>query len=163
MASEYSFDIVSKVDFQELSNAIHQAEREIQTRFDFKGSKSEISLDGEEVTIISDDDYKLQSVLDILKTKMVKRNVSIKNLEFDKIEPAASSTVRQKIKVKQGIDQENNKKIRKMIQDEKLKVKTQVQGEQIRVTGKNKDDLQKVIKLLNEADLALELQFINMR
>ncbi|MFS1513131.1 YajQ family cyclic di-GMP-binding protein [Chengkuizengella sp. SCS-71B] len=163
MASEYSFDIVSKVDFQELSNAIHQAEREIETRFDFKGSKSEISLDGEEVTIISDDDYKLQSVLDILKTKMVKRNVSIKNLEFDKIEPAASSTVRQKIKVKQGIDQENNKKIRKLIQDEKLKVKTQVQGEQIRVTGKNKDDLQKVIKLLNEADLALELQFINMR
>ncbi|NDI33321.1 YajQ family cyclic di-GMP-binding protein [Chengkuizengella sediminis] len=163
MASEYSFDIVSKVDFQELSNAIHQAEREIQTRFDFKGSKSEISLDGEEVTIISDDDYKLQSVLDILKSKMVKRNVSIKNLEFDKIEPAASSTVRQKIKVKQGIDQENNKKIRKLIQDEKLKVKTQVQGEQIRVTGKNKDDLQKVIHLLNEADLTLELQFINMR
>ncbi|MDP5273510.1 YajQ family cyclic di-GMP-binding protein [Chengkuizengella axinellae] len=163
MASEYSFDIVSKVDLQELSNAIHQAEREIQTRFDFKGSKSEISLNGEEVTVISDDDYKLQSVLDILKTKMVKRNVSVKNLEYGKVEAAASSTVRQNIKVKQGIDQDNSKKIRKMIQDEKLKVKTQVQGEQIRVTGKNKDDLQKVIKMLNEAELTIELQFINMR
>ncbi len=163
MASESSFDIVSKIDMQEMSNAIDQAEREIENRFDFKGSKSSIKLEKDELVITSDDEYKLKSVIDILQSKMVKRGVSIKNLDYGKIEPAASSTVRQHIKLKQGIDQEHAKKINILIRDSKLKVKSQIQGDQIRVTGKSKDDLQQVIQLLKGEDLGLELQFVNFR
>ncbi len=163
MSSENSFDIVSKLDLQELNNAINQAEKEIATRFDFKGSKSSISLEKEELVIVSDDDFKLQNVLDILQSKMAKRGISLKNLEYGKVEPAAGSTVRQRIKVKQGIDQDNAKKINVLIRDSKLKVKSQIQGDQIRVTGKSRDDLQQVIALLRKADLPLELQFINFR
>ncbi|MDO3676349.1 YajQ family cyclic di-GMP-binding protein [Paenibacillus ehimensis] len=163
MSSENSFDIVSKLDLQELNNAINQAEKEIATRFDFKGSKSSISLEKEELVVVSDDDFKLQNVLDILQSKMAKRGISLKNLEYGKVEPAAGSTVRQRIKVKQGIDQDNAKKINVLIRDSKLKVKSQIQGDQIRVTGKSKDDLQQVIALLRKADLPLELQFINFR
>lgn len=163
MSSENSFDIVSKLDTQELVNAINQAEKEIATRFDFKNSKSSITLDKEELVVISDDDFKLQNVLDILHSKMAKRGISLKNLEYGKVEPAASGTVRQRIKVKQGVDQDNAKKINILIRDSKLKVKSQIQGDQIRVTGKNKDDLQQVIQLLRKADLSLDLQFINFR
>ncbi|UUZ95666.1 YajQ family cyclic di-GMP-binding protein [Paenibacillus sp. P25] len=163
MSSENSFDIVSKLDTQELVNAINQAEKEIATRFDFKNSKSSIALDKEELVVISDDDFKLQNVLDILHSKMAKRGISLKNLEYGKVEPAASGTVRQRIKVKQGVDQDNAKKINILIRDSKLKVKSQIQGDQIRVTGKNKDDLQQVIQLLRKADLSLDLQFINFR
>ncbi|KPV57712.1 hypothetical protein QJ48_20600 [Paenibacillus sp. A3] len=163
MSSENSFDIVSKLDLQEMNNAINQAEKEIATRFDFKGSKSSISLEKEELVVISDDDFKLQNVLDILQSKMAKRGISLKNLEFGKVEPAAGSTVRQRIKVKQGIDQDNAKKINVLIRDSKLKVKSQIQGDQIRVTGKSKDDLQQVMALLRKADLSLDLQFINFR
>lgn len=163
MSSENSFDIVSKLDIQELNNAINQAEKEIATRFDFKGSKSSITLEKEELVVLSDDDFKLQNVLDILQSKMAKRGISLKNLEYGKVEPASSGTVRQRIKVKQGIDQDNAKKINVLIRDSKLKVKSQIQGDQIRVTGKNKDDLQQVIGLLRKADLPLELQFINFR
>lgn len=163
MSSENSFDIVSKLDMQELNNAINQAEKEIATRFDFKGSKSSISLEKEELVVVSDDDFKLQSVLDILQSKMAKRGISLKNLDYGKVEPAANSTVRQRIKVKQGIDQDIAKKINILIRDSKLKVKSQIQGDQIRVTGKSKDDLQQVIQLLRKADLPLELQFINFR
>lgn len=163
MASECSFDIVSKLEMQEVNNAIQQAVKEIETRFDFKGSKSSISMEKEEIVVASDDEYKLNSVLDILHSKMVKRGISLKNLDYSKIEPAASATVRQKIGLKQGIDQEIAKKINVLIRDSKLKVKSQIQGDQIRVTGKNKDDLQAVIQLLRQADLPLELQFTNMR
>lgn len=163
MSSENSFDIVSKLDIQELNNAINQAEKEIATRFDFKGSKSSIALEKEELVVISDDEFKLQNVLDILQSKMAKRGISLKNLDYGKVEPAAQSTVRQKIKVKQGIDQGNAKKINVLIRDSKLKVKSQIQGDQIRVTGKSKDDLQQVMQLLRKADLPLELQFINFR
>lgn len=163
MSSENSFDIVSKLDFQELNNAINQAEKEIATRFDFKNSKSKIELDKEELVVLSDDEFKLQNVLDILQSKMAKRGISLKNLEYGKVEPAASSTVRQRIKVKQGIDQDNSKKINVLIRDSKLKVKSQIQGDQIRVTGKSKDDLQQVMQLLRKADLPLELQFVNFR
>ncbi len=163
MSSEASFDIVSKFDMQEMTNAITQAEKEIDTRFDFKGSKSSISLEKEVLVIVSDDEYKLKSVLDILQGKMTKRGLSIKNLEYGKIEPAASSTVRQRITLKQGIDQEHAKKINVLIRDSKLKVKSQIQGDQIRVSGKSRDDLQQVIKLLREADLSLDLQFVNYR
>jgi len=161
--SDYSFDIVSKVDLQELSNAVVQAEREIATRFDFKGSKTQITLDKDELTIVSDDDYKLNSVIDILLGKMVKRNVPTKNLDYGKIEGASGGTVRQKIKIRQGIEQDISKKINTIIKDSKLKVKSQIQGDQLRVTGKSKDDLQAVMHLLRNAKLELDLQFTNFR
>lgn len=161
MASENSFDIVSKMDMQELSNAVNQAEREIENRFDFKGSKSSLKLDKDALVIASDDEYKLNAVIDILQTKMVKRGLSLKNVEYSKIEPASMGTVRQRLTLKQGIDQENSKKINILIRDSKLKVKSQIQGDQIRVTGKNKDDLQQIMQLLRKADLSLDLQFTN--
>lgn len=163
MASEYSFDIVSKVDLQELQNAVTQAEKEIATRFDFKGSKSSISLEKDSLVLVSDDEYKLKSVIDILQSKMIKRGISIKNMDFGKLEPASGGTVRQQVKLKQGIGQDDAKKINVLIRDSKLKVKSQIQGDQLRVTGKNKDDLQAVIALLRGADLPLELQFVNMK
>jgi hypothetical protein len=163
MASEYSFDVVSTIDMQEVNNAVTQAEKEIETRFDFKGSKSSISMEKNELVVVSDDEYKLKSVIDILHSKMVKRGVSLKHLQYGKVEPAASGTVRQRIALKQGIDPENAKKINALIRDSKLKVKSQIQGDQIRVSGKSKDDLQKVIQLLKQADLPLELQFVNYR
>lgn len=163
MSSESSFDIVSKVDMQELTNAIQQAEREIETRFDFKGSKSSIAIEKEELVVCSDDDYKLKAVIEILLAKMIKRGVPIKNLDYGKIEPASGSTVRQRIKLRTGIDQDASKKINILIRDSKLKVKSQIQGDQIRVTGKSRDDLQAVIAMLRGADLPVELQFVNYR
>lgn len=163
MASEHSFDIVSKFDMQEMNNALNQALKEIETRFDFKGSKSDIKLDKEELVVLSDDEFKLQNVMDILSAKMTKRGLSIRNLEYGKVEPAGGSTVRQRIKLKQGIDQDIAKKINIMVKDSKLKVSSQIQGDQIRVTGKNLDDLQKVMQLVKTADLPLDLQFTNYR
>ncbi|MBD3918308.1 YajQ family cyclic di-GMP-binding protein [Paenibacillus sp. PR3] len=163
MSAESSFDIVSKVDMQELTNAITQAERELETRFDFKGSKSSIKFEKEELIISSDDEFKLSNVIDILIAKMVKRGVPVKNLDYGKVEPASHSTVRQHIKLRTGIEQDVAKKINIMIRDSKLKVKSQIQGDQIRVTGKSRDDLQGVIALLRGADLPVELQFINYR
>ncbi|CAM3948513.1 YajQ family cyclic di-GMP-binding protein [Cohnella lubricantis] len=163
MASEYSFDIVSKVDLQEVNNAVTQAVKEIETRFDFKGSKSSIKLEGETLIVASDDEYKLKSVVDILQSKLIKRGVPILNLDYGKVEPASGQTVRQVIKLKQGIDQDHAKKINVLIRDSKLKVKSQIQGDQLRVTGKNKDDLQAVMKLLREGDIQLDLQFVNYR
>lgn len=163
MSAENFFDITSKIDMQELANAINQAEKEIQTRFDFKGSKSSIQLEKEELILISDDEFKLQNVVDILQSKMSKRGISLKNVTYGKVEPAASTTVKQKISLKQGIDQEHAKKINGLIRDAKLKVTSQIQGDQIRVTSKSRDDLQKVIQLLKSAELPLELQFTNFR
>ncbi|MFX3634278.1 MAG: YajQ family cyclic di-GMP-binding protein [Candidatus Pristimantibacillus sp.] len=163
MSSESAFDIVSKVDMQELTNAIQQAEKEIASRFDFKGSKSSIALDKEELVLISDDEFKLNSLLDVLQSKMIKRGVPIKNLDYGKIESASTHTVRQRIKLRSGIDQEHSKKINIMIRDSKLKVKSQIQGDQIRVTGKSRDDLQAVMAMLRAADFKLELQFTNYR
>ncbi|UJF35404.1 YajQ family cyclic di-GMP-binding protein [Paenibacillus hexagrammi] len=163
MSSESSFDIVSKVDMQELNNAIQQAEKEIATRFDFKNSKSSIKQEKDQLVVVSDDEFKLQNVLDILHAKMTKRGISIKNLEYSKVEPAAAQTVRQKISLKQGVDQENAKKINILIRDSKLKVKSQIQGDQIRVTGKSKDDLQAVITMLRKAEIPLDLQFVNLK
>ncbi|WP_438448291.1 YajQ family cyclic di-GMP-binding protein [Gorillibacterium sp. sgz5001074] len=163
MAADNSFDIVSKVDMQEVNNAINQAQKEIDTRFDFKNSKSSIELDKEDITLSSDDEFKLQNVMDILQSKLTKRGISIKNLEYGKVEPASGATVRQKIKLKQGIGQDMAKKINTLIKDSKLKVQSQIQGDQLRVTGKSRDDLQKIIQLLKGADLPIELQFINFR
>ncbi|WP_106766002.1 YajQ family cyclic di-GMP-binding protein [Paenibacillus faecalis] len=163
MSSEHSFDIVSKMDMQELSNAINQAEREIQNRYDFKGSKSSLKLEKDILIITSDDEYKLNAVIDILQSKMVKRGLSLKNVDYGKIEPASLGTVRQRLSLKQGIDQDNAKKINVLIRDSKLKVKSQIQGDQIRVSGKSKNDLQAVMQLLNKAELPLDLQFTNLK
>ncbi|GIM47874.1 YajQ family cyclic di-GMP-binding protein [Collibacillus ludicampi] len=162
-AKESSFDIVSKVDMQEVDNAVHQAQKEIENRFDFKGSKSSIERSNEEIILVGDDEYKLNAVTDILQTKLVKRGVSLKALEYGKIEPAAGGTVRQTIKIKQGISQEHAKTIVKLVKDSKLKVQASVQGDQVRVSGKSKDELQAVIRMLREADLPIELQFVNYR
>ena len=149
MAKDCSFDVVSEVDMQEVDNAVNQAIKEIGTRYDFRGSKSEISLEGDTIKLIGDDEYKLGAVVDVLKGKMVKRNVSIKNLEFGKIEAASGATVRQLVTIKKGISQENAKKVTKAIKDMKIKVQASIQGDQVRVSGKDKDDLQAVIQMLN--------------
>lgn len=163
MAKDASFDIVSKTDMQEVVNAVAQTEKELETRFDFKGSKSSLALKGDELVVVSDDEYKLASVIDILQSKFVRRGVSLKSLEYGRVEPAAQGAVRQVIKIKQGIDQETARQIVKLIKDSGIKVQASVQGDQVRVTGKNRDDLQSVIRDLRERDLPVELQFINYR
>jgi len=163
MSKESSFDIVSKVDLSEVTNAINIAKKEIENRFDFKGSKSDITLDKEEIVIVSDDEYKLGQVKDVLLSKLIKREVSIKNLDYGKIEPASGGTVRQRVKLVQGIDKDNAKKINTIIKDTGLKVKSQIQDDQIRVVGKSRDDLQGIISAIRKADLPIEVQFINYR
>lgn len=163
MAKDASFDIVSKLDMQEVNNAIVQARKEIETRFDFKGSKSEIRFDDERITVISDDDFKLSQVYDVLQTKLVKRDVSLKALKPGKVESASGGTVRQIFTLQQGIDVDIAKNITKAIRDAKLKVQAQIQGDQVRVTGKSRDDLQDVIQLLKSQDISVPLQFTNYR
>ncbi|MCL6637381.1 MAG: YajQ family cyclic di-GMP-binding protein [Alicyclobacillus sp.] len=164
MAKDASFDIVSEVDLQEVDNAVNQAMKEVQTRFDFKGSKSRIEFDGKAaLTLWSDDEYKLGALRDILDSKLVKRGVSLKALKPGKVEPAAGGTVRQVIQLQQGIEPDLAKQITKLIKDTKLKVQVTVQGDQLRVSGKSRDDLQAVIQLLRSADLPLPLQFTNYR
>lgn len=165
MASDSSFDVVSKVEMPEVVNAINQATKEMESRFDFKGSKSSISLDEKkgEITLIGDDDMKLRNVRDILETKLIKRNVPIKNLTYGKPEDAAGGTLRQVITLAQGIPQEKAKQISAAIRDSKLKVKAEIRGEEIRVSGAKKDDLQAVIQLLRGKDFGIELQFTNYR
>lgn len=163
MAKDVSFDVVSQVDIPEVTNAVHQAQKEIEQRFDFKNSKSSITLETDKITLVSDDDFKLRNVIDILEGKLVKRGVSLKALEYGKIQPAAGDTVRQEAKLVQGISQDKAKQINKIIKDSKIKVNSSIQGDQVRVSGKDKDDLQAVIALLRQADLGIELQFINYR
>ncbi|AGA21536.1 MULTISPECIES: YajQ family cyclic di-GMP-binding protein [Bacillus] len=163
MAKESSFDIVSKVELPEVQNAIQIALKEISTRYDFKGSKSDISLDKEELVLVSDDEFKLSQLKDVLVSKLIKRNVPTKNIEYGKVENASGGTVRQRAKLVQGIDKDNAKKINTIIKNSGLKVKSQVQDDQVRVTGKNKDDLQQIISAVRGADLPIDVQFINFR
>ncbi|MCA1039487.1 YajQ family cyclic di-GMP-binding protein [Bacillus infantis] len=163
MSKESSFDIVSKVDLSEVTNAISIAMKEVKTRYDFKGSKSDVTLDKEELVLVSDDEYKLDQLKDVLLSKMIKRGIPIKNLDYGKVEAASGGTVRQRAKLMQGIDKENAKKINTLIKNSGLKVKSQVQDDQVRVTGKNRDDLQQVIAAVREADLTVDVQFINYR
>ncbi|NPC92149.1 YajQ family cyclic di-GMP-binding protein [Bacillus sp. WMMC1349] len=163
MAKESSFDIVSKIEIPEVQNAIQTALKEIGTRYDFKGSKSSISLDGEELVLISDDEFKMNQLKDVLISKLIKRGVPTKNIDYSKLENASGGTVRQRGKLVQGIDKENAKKINTLIKKSGLKVKSQVQDDQIRVTGKNKDDLQQIIVMVKEIDLPIDVQFINFR
>jgi cyclic-di-GMP-binding protein len=163
MAKEFSFDIVCRTDMSEVKNAVDQAAREIGTRFDFKHSVSEIELKGEELLIHSDDEYKLESVIDILHSKLVKRSISLKSLDRGKIEPAAKGTVRQTVTFKQGIPIDEAKKITKAIKEAAIKVTTQIQDEQVRITGKDKDVLQSVIALVKGMDLPIDVHFVNYR
>lgn len=163
MSKESSFDIVSKVEMSEVTNAISIAMKEIQNRYDFKGSKSDISLDKEDIVLISDDEYKLDQLKDVLFSKMIKRGIPIKNLDYGKVERASGGTVRQRAKLVQGIDKENAKKINTIIKNSGLKVKSQVQDDQVRVTGKNRDDLQQIIAAVKDADLTVDVQFVNYR
>ena len=165
MPSENSFDIVSKVNMQEIDNAANQAIKEIANRFDFRGSKTQITLNKEtkEITIISDDEFKMKGVVEIIESKLVKRGVSIKSLDYGKIEPATGMTVRQVAKIKEGIEQEKAKQAVKLIKESGLKVTPSIQGDQVRVSGRNKDDLQSVMKLLRETNLGIPLQFTNFK
>ncbi len=165
MADNSSFDIVSQIDLQEVDNAINQARKEIAQRFDFKGSKSSIDLDQKEkqITVHSDDEFKLKSVIDILQGKLIKRSVPLKALSYGTVEQAAGGTVRQVIKLLVGIDKDNSRKIVKMIKDTKLKVQAQIMEDQVRVSGKNKDDLQAIIKMIRDANLPFAVQFTNYR
>ena len=163
MAKESSFDIVSKVELPEVQNAIQIALKEISTRYDFKGSKSDISLDKEELVLVSDDEFKLSQLKDVLVSKLIKRNVPTKNIDYGKVENASGGTVRQRAKLVQGIDKDNAKKINTIIKNSGLKVKSQGQDDQVRVTGKNKDDLQQIISAVSGADLPIDVQFINFR
>ena len=158
-----SFDIVSKVDMQEVDNAVNQAIKEIGQRYDFKGSKSQITPEKDSVKILADDDYKLKAVIDVLQSKFLKRNISVKALQYGKVEPASGGLVRQIITVQQGISKEKAKEIIAVVKDAKLKVQAQIQDDQVRVTGKNRDDLQDAIQLLKSKDLDVEMQFLNFR
>ncbi len=160
---ENSFDIVSKIDHQEVSNAIQQALKEIHTRYDLKDSKSDITLDKDSITLASADDYKLKAVTEVLQGKLVKRNVPLKGMQYGTIEPAAGSTVRQKITMQQGIPIEKAREIVKVIKDSKKKAQASIQGDLVRVSSKDRDTLQEIIALLKNKDFGIDMQFTNYR
>jgi len=161
--TDASFDVVSRIDRQELDNALNQTRKEIENRFDFKHSKTSIESDEKKITLISDDELKMRNVVDVLRGKAVKRGVDMKAFEFGEVEPAAGSTVRQIITLRAGIPKDQSKVLMEKIKALKLKVSAQYQDEQIRVSGKSKDDLQKVIAALRALDFELPLQFVNYR
>jgi hypothetical protein len=165
MADEHTFDVACELDMQEVLNAVTQATKEIEQRFDFKGSKSSIELDKGKniITLASEDEFKLKSVTDILQTKLVKRGIALKALEYGKIEQAAGNTVRQVVTLQQGIPQEKCKEIVKVIKDTKMKVNVEIQKDQVRVRAKKIDDLQILIAMLKEKDFGVHLQFTNFR
>ena len=163
MAGDSSFDIVSRVDPQELDNAVNQARREVETRFDFRNSKTSIESDGKAITLISDDELKMRNVVDILQQKAVRRGIDIKAFDLGTLEPASGGTVRRVIALRTGISKDKSKALMEKIKALKLKVNAQFQDEQIRVSAKSKDDLQKVIAALRAMDFDLPLQFTNYR
>jgi hypothetical protein len=164
MAAENSFDIVSKVDIQEVKNAIDQALKEIRARFDLKDSNSDVKLEGEDkLQLASADEYKLKAVTEILQQKLAKRGVSLKALTYGKLEPAANSSVRQKVDLQQGISTEKAKEISRLIKDSKIKAQASIQGDTVRVSSKDRDALQEVIAMLKKQDLGIDLQFTNYR
>ncbi len=161
---ENTFDIVSKVDHQEVTNAIQNAVKEVHTRFDLKDSKSNITMEEKEAIVLaSADEYKLKAVNDILQSKLVKRGVPLKALTYGPIEPAAGSTVRQKISLQQGIPAEKSREIVKAIKESKKKVQASIQGDVVRVSGKDRDALQEIIALLKGKDFGIDVQFTNYR
>jgi uncharacterized protein YajQ (UPF0234 family) len=163
LASDSSFDVVSKVDPQELENALNQARKEIAGRFDFKNSIASIENTDKDVTILADDEMKLKNVIDILQSKAIKRGIDIKAFDFQKAEPASGGSIRQKVVLRSGIPKDKSKPLMEAIKNAKLKVNAQYQDEQIRVSGKSRDDLQAVQALLKGLDYELPLQFTNYR
>jgi cyclic-di-GMP-binding protein len=163
MAAENTFDVVSEYDEQELANALDQTRREVGQRYDLKDTKTEITQDKKGITILTDSEFTLKTVLDVLQSKMVKRNLSLKILKPGKIEPASGSKVRQVFELQQGISQDLAREITKLIRDTYPKVKAQIQGDAVRVTGKSRDELQAVITLLKGKDFPVALQFTNYR
>lgn len=162
--TENSFDVVSKADIQEVRNAIEQATKEVNARFDLKDSKSEIKLEGADtIQLASADEYKLKAVIEILSHKMVKRNVSLKSLVYEKLEQASGGSVRQKIKLQQGIPSEKAKEIVRIVKDSKKKANASIQGDTVRISSKDRDVLQEVIALLKSQDLGIDMQFTNYR
>jgi hypothetical protein len=163
MAQESSFDIVCELDLQEVDNALQQVMKEIRTRYDFKGSRSEVRREGAEITLLADDETRRRSVVDLLTQRLAARKVSLKGVTFGRPEEAAGGSLRQKITLQQGIPTEQARAIVKLIKDSDRKVQAAIQGESVRVRGKNKDDLQAVIQLLRSSDLPIAMQFVNYR
>jgi hypothetical protein len=164
MAQENSFDIVSKVDMQEVRNALDQAVKEIRQRFDLKDSHSEVTLEGNDaIQLASANEYKLEAVKDILSQKLVKRGISLKNLTYGKLEPATGQSVRQKISLQQGIPIEKAKEIVRLVKDSKKKAQASIQGDTVRISSKDRDELQSIIALLRAKDMGVDLQFTNYR
>jgi cyclic-di-GMP-binding protein len=161
--AESSFDVVSSVDLQEVKNAIAQAMKELTTRYDLKGTGSEVSLQGEELLLTSSDEFKLKAVRDVLEGRLVKRNVPLKALTYEKVEQALGGTVRQKVFLQKGIPTDKAREIVKAIKETKIKVQASIQGDQVRVSGKNRDDLQAVIQTLKARDFGIDMQFTNYR
>jgi uncharacterized protein YajQ (UPF0234 family) len=163
MVSECSFDIASKVDVQEVDNAVHQTTREIGQRFDFKGSVATVTREGHALLLMAEDEFKLKQMLDILEGKLVKRQVPLKALTRGKVEPAAGGRVRQRIELQQGIPTEKARELVKLIKGGKFKVQAQIQEDQVRVFGRDRNELQAVIQFLRQQDLGIHMQFINYR
>ena len=163
MAKENSFDIVSKTDYAEITNALNQTLKEVSQRFDFKGSKATVELSDKDLLMSAEDDTKLRNMNDIMQSKLVKRGISLKALDYQKIEPAAGGTVRQTVKIQQGIPTDKAKEIVKFIKDAKLKVQAAIQGESVRITGKDRDILQEVIAKLKTKHFGIDMQFDNYR
>jgi cyclic-di-GMP-binding protein len=163
MAKENSFDIVSKVDYAEVTNAINQTTKEVSQRFDFKGSKATVELEDKDLVLSAEDETKLRNMNDVLQSKLVKRSIPLKALSYEKIEPAAGGTVRQLVKIQQGIPGDKAKEIVKFIKDGKFKVQASIQGDTVRVSGKDRDTLQEVIAALKGNDFGIDMSFDNYR
>lgn len=165
MAQKFSFDIVSEIDFQEVDNAVNQAVKEINQRYDLKDSNTEINLNKKEkiINMNSKDDYSIKAALDILQTKFIKRSISLKSMKLNEVEPAGGNRVKLKIDLQSGISKDNAKLITKMIKDSKVKVNAQIMDEIVRVQGSKKDELQEIIQLVKDADLSFPVQFVNYK
>lgn len=162
-AKEFSFDVVSRVDQQEVRNAVQQAQRELDNRYDFKGSKSEIRFEKDEITLVADDEFKMEQLKDILFSKLLKRGIDARQIGYGKAEAGTGLTIRQKVEFKVGIPQDEAKKMIKAIKDKGLKVSAQIQGDEMRVAGKDKDELQKTIAFIKRMDLPFPVEFANYR
>ncbi|MGE5653254.1 MAG: YajQ family cyclic di-GMP-binding protein [Bacillota bacterium] len=163
MASDCSFDVVSEVDLQEVDNAVNQTRKELSQRYDFKGSKAEITMENEEIKLLADNEFQLRSLVDILQSKAFKRGIALRAFDYGKIEPASGGLVRQVVKIQRGISKEKGRDVVNAVKELKLKIQAQIMDDQVRVSGKNKDDLQKVIQTLKGRDFGIELQFVNFR
>lgn len=162
-SSSFSFDIVSRVDMQEVRNAVDQARRELAGRYDFRGTKSEIEFEGDELSLVADDDFRLQQLRDIVESKLIRRGIDIRQVVFEDPEKIGGMLLRQKVTLKVGIAQDKAKDLIKTIRDSKIKVQAQMQGDEVRVSGKSKDDLQKAIALVKSLELDYSVQFVNYR